>query len=111
VVSRALEVTAYAAEVHFGELREDTSALCDYTSELDECVQVNLTEITELVFHREVANTDKYGLMDVAIVGVHLEDGVIGDFVQNREHDCGLFGQPDGERWLSAGQVPEVNFD
>jgi hypothetical protein len=102
MISRALEVTAYTAEVHFGELREDSSSLCDNTLELDEGVQVHLTEVTKFIFNGEVADTDKDLVVDVAVVRVDFEHGIISDFVQNREHNCGFFGQPNSECWLSA---------
>lgn len=70
MVSRTLEITAHAAEVHFGELRENSSSLCDYTLELDESVQVHLTEVTELVFDGKVTNTDENLVVNVAVIWV-----------------------------------------
>lgn len=111
VESRSFQVTTLTPEVHFLKLREDTRSLGDYTSELNQGVQMDLTQVTELVLNREVSHSHENVIVDLVVVGVDFEDGVHGDFIQNWEHEGGLFSQPDSKGRLLSGQVSEVDFN
>ena len=52
---------------------------------------MNLAQVAEFVLDGKVADSHKNLVVDVAVVGVDFEYGVISNFVKDREHDCGLF--------------------
>lgn len=72
VVSWAFQVTTHAPEEHFVELGEHTGSFGHDTTELDESVQVELSQVTKFVFDGQVTDSNEDFRVDFAVVRVDL---------------------------------------
>lgn len=100
-----------ASEVHLLKLWENSCSLGDHSSDLNERIKMNLSQVSELVFHWEILYPHEDLVMDLVIVWVHLNNNVDGHLVDDLEHQLWLLSQPNGESWILGTQVIEDNFE
>jgi len=107
----SLEVTTLAAEVHLGVLWEDLRALGHDSAELDEGVQMNLAQFSDLVLNGQLCDSHKDLLMVVDVVWVDLLHDLTCDRVQDRDHVSWLFGKPNGKIGRFRSQFSKVDLE
>jgi len=108
---RSFDITARAAEVHFLELREHTGALGDDSLELDERIQVHLSQVSKLVFNWQVSHSHVDFRVDAQVLRINFLDCLTSDFIENWEHVGRLFGEPNREGGLLARKMRKVDFN
>lgn len=69
ITNWSFQITTLAAEVHLTVLGEHLGALSDHTSELDQSVEMDLAQFTELILNGQVIDPHKDLLMEVRVVG------------------------------------------
>lgn len=93
----SLSVTAHALEEHFGVLGEDCSALRDYTLKLDKSVQMNLSQLSELVFNGQFVDAHINLLVELlCVIWVDFLHDLVRHLVKDRQHVGRLFCKPNG---------------
>ena len=100
-----------ASEVQLFQLWEDSSSLGDDTSELDESVQMHLSQIPEFVFNWEVLDSDENLPVQFVVVGIKLTYQGSSDIVEAHEHESRFFREPDGKSWVLVTQMVEHDFE
>ena len=92
VVEWALQILAcLASVVHFLKLWEDLGSFGDNTSDLDQGIQMHLSEIPQLVFNRKVFHSDEDFVVNLVVVWVHFTHNVRGYVVDDVKHQLWLF--------------------
>ena len=92
VVKWSLQILArLASKVHLLKLREDLGSLCDNTSDLDQGIQMHLSEISKLVLNRKVLNSDEDFVVNLIIIRIYFAHNVRSDMVDNVKHEFRLF--------------------
>jgi hypothetical protein len=104
-------LAAIASEVQLFQLWEYSRSLRDETSELDESVQMHLSQIPEFIFDWEVLDSHENLPVEFVVVGVKLTYQGAGDVVKAHKHERGLFREPDGEGWILVTQMVEDNLE
>ena len=97
VKDRSLDVATLAAEVHARILGEHLRALGHHATELDQCVQMHLAQLTKFVLDGELANTHENLLMRLRVVSVNFLHDLASHSVQDRQHVRGLLCKPNGK--------------
>ena len=100
-----------ASEVQLFQLWEDSSSLGDDTSELDEGVQMHLSQIPEFVFNWEVLDSDENLPVQFVVVWIKLTYQGSSDIVEAHKHESGFFREPDGKSWVLVTQMVEHDFE
>lgn len=102
---RALDIATHTTEEHLSQLRLDVTSLDYYSSDLDERVHIDLTQLSNAVLHRQTTYSHEDVLVDVVILREELKSDVVSNYIQNWQHDGGLFSDPNGDCWHKGRQV------
>ena len=94
------EISAFASEVNLLILRENSCSFRHDTSKFNQSVQVDLSQLTELVFHWQATDTHINLMVDQMVLGVDFSNDVTSHLVEDREHMSWFFCKPDGESRL-----------
>ena len=91
-VDWALKIIAlHASVILFFELGEYLSPFGDYTSDFDQGVQMNLSEVSKLVLDGKILNSNVDLIMNLVVVGVDLSYNFRGYLIDNIKHQFWLF--------------------
>ena len=108
----ASQVTAVGASVvSLLELWEHRSSLGDDTLEPDESVQVNLSEVTDLVEHWKILNSHEDLRVDLVIVWVDVKSKIKCNLIDDLKHELWLLSKPNGESRELGTQMIEDNLE
>jgi len=107
----SLDITAIAREVDLRVLWENTCALGDDTSELDEGVKMDLAQFTKLVLDWEAVHSDEEFVVNLRVVRVKLRHEVNSHQVEDGNHEGWLLSKPNSKSWLLVRQISEVNLE
>ena len=108
----ALDVlAAIASEVQLFELWEYSGSLGDNTSELDESIQMHLSQVPEFIFDWEVLDSDENEPVQLVVIWIKLTYQGASDLIEGHEHESWFFGEPNGKSWMLVTQVVEDNFE
>jgi len=87
----ALEILALlTSEVHFFELWENSCSLGNNSSNLDKCIQMNLSQISKLILNWKILDSDKDLIVNLMIVWINLNNYIKSNLVDNIEHELWL---------------------
>lgn len=83
MIDGSFDVTALASEVELAHFREDVRPLGDHSSELDQRVQVDHSQVTKLVLYGQVSDSHEYLRMDLTIGIEQFQCQFVSYYVQN----------------------------
>jgi hypothetical protein len=98
------------SEVHFLKLWENCCSLGDDSSNLDEGVQVNLSQVSQLVLNWKILHSHEDLVVDLVVVWINLNNYINGNLVDDVKHQLWLLSQPNGQSWVFSTQVIEDDF-
>ena len=95
---RALSLAALlAVEEDLLELRVDARPLSDHALDLDQLLQVNVPEVSQLVFNGQVLNSDKHLLEESLVLREDLVNELKGHLVKDGKDALWRLGDPNTE--------------
>jgi len=71
VVSWAFNVATKATKENFVELGENARTLCHHALEVDQLLQVDLSQVAKFILEGDVTDADENLRVDFAVVGVN----------------------------------------
>lgn len=83
VIDWSLQVSALASEEHLLQFREHTSSLSDHSSDLNECVQMNLSQVSQFIFNWQILDSGVDFSVNLVVVRIHFTYQFKSNFIQD----------------------------
>jgi hypothetical protein len=103
-------LAAIASEIHFLEFRKYRCPFGDDTSDFDQSIQMNLSQISKGVQDWKLSDSNEDLIMNSMIIGVDFAGDVHCYFIQNWKHQGWFLSQPNCQSWLFATQILKNYF-
>ena len=110
VVEGTLHVSADASVENLVLLWEHSSSLGHHSLDVHQCVQVDLSEISEFVVKRHVLDSDEDLSVDLVVVGEDLRSQLVSYFVEDGQNQRRFFSKPNSKSWVLLTQVVKCYF-
>jgi GAF domain-containing protein len=111
MVERTFDIGTLGASEEDGlHFREHGRSLGDHASDLDQGIQVHLSEVSKFILHRQATDSYVNSIVSFMVIRVDLSSDLPSHLIEQVKHDSRFFSQPDCNGGVFATQVWEIDL-